>query len=278
MRVHTNVSSLQAQRAVSEHTKEIESTSGKLSSGLRVRSAADDAASFAIGAQLNSKIRTLNQSKRNANDAVSELQIVEASMNKMSELLVRLREISIAAANDTVDESQRTMMNYEYMQMRHELERVSQGMSINQNTLVKVGEITGARTFNIGGHDEPESKVKLDTEMMTLNEYKLNLVDSHVKTKYDAQINLQYIDKAITRLSSSRAYVGSIMQRMDRASTSLTDMATDSSTARSRMLDADFAHEASVRTKSQLLLNGATGVLSQANNLGANALKLLKDS
>ena len=278
MRVHTNVASLQAQRAVSEHTKDIESTSGKLSSGLRVRSAADDAAAFAISSQLNSKIRTLKQSERNANDAISELQIVEGSMDKMSGLLVRLREISIAAANDTVDETQREMMNYEYMQMRHELERVSKGMSINQNTLVKVGEITGARTFNIGGADEPESKIKLDTEMMTLNEYKLNLVDSNVKTKYDAQINLQYIDKAITRLSSARAYVGSIQQRMERASLSLNDNAVDASTARGRLVDADFAHEASVRTKSQLLLNGATGVLSQANNLGANALKLLKDS
>lgn len=278
MRVHTNVASLQAQRAVGEHTKDIESTSGKLSSGLRVRSAADDAASFAISTQLNSKIRTLKQSERNANDAVSELQIVEATMNKMSELLVRLREVSIAAATDTVDEAQRTMMNYEYMQTLHEIERVSQSTSINQNTLVKVGEITGARTFNIGGADEPESKIQLDTEIMTLTKYNLGIVDSHVKTKYDAQINLQYIDKAITRLSSARAYVGSIHQRMERAASSLNENAGTSSEARSRMIDADYAQEASMRTKSQLLLQSATGVLSQANNIGASALKLLQNS
>jgi flagellin len=278
MRVHTNVSSLRAQRALGEHTKDIESSEGKLSSGLRVRTAADDAASLAIGSNLNAKNRSLKQAERNANDAISEFQVAEGAMSEMASMLTRLRELSVNAATDTLGDPERQMLNYEYMQIRNELERVAESTRFNGRAIMQVGELTGMREFQVGVRMEESSRIGGESSKITVNEFKLNLVDSNIKTKFDAQINLKYIDKAIETLSGQRAFLGGVQQRLSIAATISNTDSQNTLAAKSRIMDADYAEETAKNMKSKQLQMGATGVLAQANNLGANALKLLKDS
>src|SRR5688572_1550944 len=123
MRINTNVSALQAQRAMSEHNRQVESASGKLSQGTRVRFAADDAASLSIGTKLNSEIRSKGVALRNANDAISEFQVAEGAMNEISSMLIRLKELSMQAANDHLVNTDRLLLNEEYMEIRREVER-----------------------------------------------------------------------------------------------------------------------------------------------------------
>jgi len=121
MRLNTNVSALRAQRSMSEHTKQIESATGKISSGSRVRNGADDAASLSIGSKQKSNIRSQNQAIRNANDAIGQFQTAEGAMNEMGNMLVRLRELSVQAASGHLEDSERGMLNNEYVQLRREI-------------------------------------------------------------------------------------------------------------------------------------------------------------
>jgi flagellin len=123
VRINTNVSSLRAQRAVSEHNKQIENSTGKISSGTRVRSAADDSASLSLGIKSKTQIRSQYQALRNANDVVSELQVAEGGMTEVSSMLIRLKELSLQASSDTLQDSDRGMLNSEYMALRQEIER-----------------------------------------------------------------------------------------------------------------------------------------------------------
>lgn len=278
MRIHTNVSSLKAQRAVGEHTKDIEDSSGKLSSGLRVRTAADDAASLAIGTNLTGKNRSMRQAQRNANDAISEMQVVEGAMSELSNLLSRMRELSVNAATDTLGDPERAMLNYEYMSLRNEFERIAQSTQFNGRAIMSVKELTGYREFQIGIGNDTHSKIQVTPGQLTVNEFKMKLVDSRIDNKIDAQLNLGYIDEAMQKLSGQRAFLGGVQNRLHMTVEASEAGVHSIDQAKSRIMDADFAHESAQRIRSTQLLQGAAGVLTQANQLGANALKLIKEN
>lgn len=277
MRLNTNVSSLQAQRAVGEHVKDMQSSSGKLSSGQRVRTASDDAASLSIGTQLKSKERSTLQAMRNTTDAISEFQVAEGSFNELSSAVNRLRELSMQAASDSVDDNQRQMIDYEYMQLRNEMERIAETTHFNGRQLLRVGANDPTRDFQIGVRSGGGSRMSVKSEDFTVNEFKLDLVDSHVRTKFDAQLNLGYLDKAVEKLSAQRAYLGSIQNRLNHVNSTLEVDRVNTADSASKMLDADMAEESSANIRAKMKMNSATSVLTQANNLGASALKLLKD-
>lgn len=274
MRLNTNVSSLTAQRAVSEHVKDMQSSSGKLSSGQRVRTASDDAASLSIGTQLKSKERSTLQAIRNTSEAVSEFQVAEGAFNELSSMVSRLHELSVQAATDTVDDNQRAMINMEYMQLREEIERVSASTQFNGRQLLRVGANDPTRDFQVGVHKD-EGRLSFDSEQVTVNEFKLDLVDSNVLTKTDAQINLGYVKQAVEKLAGQRAYLGSMQNRLNHISSALENDRQQTQTTTSKLLDADLASESAALAKAKMLTQGATAVLGQANNLGNSALKLL---
>ena len=276
MRLNTNVSSLQAQRAVGDHVKDMQSAQGKLSSGTRVRTASDDAASLSIGTQLKSKERSTMQAMRNTTDAISAFQVAEGSYNELSGMVSRLRELSIQAASDLVDDNQRQMIDYEYMQLRHEMERVAETTNFNGQHLLRVGANDPTRVFQVGVNAGSDSQLTTNAEDMTVNEFKLDLVDSHVRTKFDAQLNLDYLEKATEKLSSQRAYLGSIQNRLTHVNANLETDRINTASATSRIMDADMAYESANNFKSKMQMNSATSVLTQANNLGSSALTLLK--
>lgn len=276
MRLNTNVSSLQAQRAVGDHVKDMQSSSGKLSSGQRVRTASDDAASLSIGTQLKTKERSTLQAMRNTTDAISAFQVAEGSFNELSGMVSRLRELSVQAASDHVDDNQRQMIDYEYMQLRHEMERIAESTQFNGQQLLRVGVNDPTKDFQIGVGSGNGSQLSVSSEEMTVNEFKLDLVDSHVRTKYDAQLNLGYLEKAVEKLSSQRAYLGSIQTRLAHVNSTLETDRLNTSASASRIMDADLAYEAANNFKTKMQMNSATSVLTQANNMGATTLTLLK--
>ncbi len=277
MRINTNVSSLQALRAVSEHNKSVENSTGKIASGTRVRSAADDAAALSLGIKSHSTIRSQYQAIRNANDAISEFQVAEGGMNEVSAMLTRLRELSIQASSDTLQDEDRGMLNEEYMALRHEIERQTKTTRLREDTLLRPTGNMQTREFQIGTSTDSASRLVVNQEDLTLSEFNMGIVDSHIPTAEEARLNLQYIDQAIDKVAHNRARVGALSNRVQSSINNLGTSTVNESAANSQRMDADYAYETAKKISSEQKLNAATSVLAQSNNLSAVALKLLKD-
>ena len=277
MRINTNVSSLRAQRAVSEHSKQVEDSTGKISSGTRVRSAADDSASLSIGLKTKTEIRSQYQAIRNANDAVSELQVAEGGMTEVSAMLMRLKELSVQAASDTLQDSDRGMLNQEYIQLRHEIEREIKTTRFRGDTLLRPTGGESTREFQIGTDNGSNSKMVVNQEDLTLSEFNMSIVDSSIPTAEEARINLGYIDQAIAKVAHNRAKVGSLQNRLASTVNNLDTSVVNESAANSQRMDTDYAFETAQRISGKQKLDAATSVLAQTNNMSAMALKLLKN-
>jgi flagellin len=277
MRINTNVAALQAQRAMSEHNKTVENASGKLAAGTRVRSAADDAASLAIGNKTKTEIRSKTAALRNANDAISEFQIAEGSMNEISNMLVRLKELSMQAANGHLENEQRQLLNLEYMEMRREIERTINDTSRNGFDVLTSTGGSQIREYQIGTGNDADSKFRVDQGNFALTEFNMSLVDSNVINAEEARLNLGYIDQAIQKVSSARANLGAVQGRVTSAINNLDISKSNESAAYSQTMDADFAFEASEKIRGEIKLDAASSILAQSSNFSAMALKLLKD-
>lgn len=275
MRINTNVSALRAQRSMTEHTTQIENASGKISSGSRVRNASDDAASLSIGTKQKTSIRSQHQAIRNANDAVSQFQVAEGGMNEIGSMLTRMKELSLQSSNGHLQDSDRALLNVEYMQVRREVERVAQSTQYNGTDLLqdKSGQ---TRDFMIGINNDENSKLSYEGNELAVSEFNLGLVDSNIDNVQDSRINLGHIDKAIETLSGKRASAGSYQNRIQSAISNLEQRNLNETDAMSKVMDADMAYETAERMKSEGKLMAATSVLAQSAQFNAMALKLLK--
>lgn len=276
MRIQTNVSALQAQRAMSEHSKQVENSSGKLAQGTRVRSASDDAASLSIGTKHSTNIRSQNQAIRNANDAVSEFQIAEGAMGEVSSMLVRLKELSIQASTDTLQNSDRELLNLEYMALRREIERTIQTTRNASGLSLKASSSDTTRDFQIGTSTDANSRMSVNTADLSLSEFNMSIVDSSIPTSEEARLNLNYIDQAIQKVAHNRANIGALQGRLQNTINNLDTSKLNESAANSQRMDTDYAYETSEKIRAEQKLSAATVIAGQANNLGASALKLLK--
>lgn len=272
MRINTNVSSLQAQRAMREHNKQVQDSSGNLSSGVRVRSAADDAASLALGLKKNSQIRSQNQALRNTNDAVSELQVAEGGMNEINDMLVRLKELSIQASNGTLLDEERGLINNEYMALRREIERQARVTEMRGEPLLYSD---GSREFMIGTQSNPNSQLTINQEDLLLTEFNMKIVDSNVENAEEARLNLSCIEDALDKVAQNRARVGSLQSRLSSSMNNLEISKINESSSYSRIMDADYAFETAEKLNGERKLATAAAVLSQTKNLGTDVLKLI---
>ena len=275
MRINTNVSALRAQRAMSEHNNKIESASGKISSGSRVRNASDDAASLSIGTKQKSNIRSQHQAIRNANDAIGEFQVAEGAMSEIGNILVRLKELSIQSASDHLQDSERGMANMEYMQLRKEAERIAQSTKLNGVNLLQ-NKSGNTRDFMIGINNDSNSKMSLKGTELGVSEFNLSIIDSNISSVTDARLNIGYIDSAIETLASKRATAGAYQNKAQSAISNLEQTNVNESDAMSRTMDADMAYEVSEKMRSEGKLQAATSVLAQSSQFSAMTLKLLE--
>ncbi len=273
-RINTNIPSLTAQTTSKKVAREKEESLAKLSSGERITKAADDAAGLAISEKLKAEIRSSKQANRNANDGLALVQTAEGGLSETSNLLTRMRELSMQSATDSMDDRDRSKSEIEYQQLKSELERISQVTEFNGTKLLN-GQ-GKALTFQVGvGADSEDDHIVYDTKSLNAGSESLGVSHLSVSSKLTAQDGLARLDRAIDKVSGHRALLGSIQNRLNTSSNNLMIYNENMNQANSRIRDVDYAVETANVAKSDILSDANTAVLSQANVSPQAAVKLL---
>jgi flagellin len=285
--VLTNVTSLDAQRNLNKTQSALATSIGRLSSGMRINSAADDAAGLGISENLSANIRSMAQAQRNANDGISMSQVAEGSMNDMQGIVTRMRELSVQSSNATLGKTERGYIQTEFKQLSNEIDRISAVTDFNGQKLLN-GTASNGLTFQIGIQNTANDRIVMS--IGTLNTNSLGSTAGAVSpastttsiklaclsTATLAQAAIGTFDKAIQQLSQARASVGATQNRMTVTVSNLSMTQQNLTAANSRIMDVDVAAESSSLTKSQILAQAGLAVLAQANSLPQSALKLLQ--
>lgn len=277
LRIATNTSSLNAQRHLRNSRRLLDRSIERLSSGYRVNRAGDDAAGLAISEKLRAKTRGLIQAKRNASDGISLIQVAEGGLGEIQNILVRLRELGVQSASDTIGDEERRYLEEEYQSLKEEIDRIANVTEFNGTVLLD--GTGGSLDFqvNTGGLNLlGVDRITFDAFKSDVNVDKLGLEELGVKSKEDAQRSLAFIDKAIEDVSSIRGDLGAIENRLSSTIANLAISIENLSAANSRIKDVDIADETSELTKNNILTQAGISVLAQANSIPEMALSLLK--
>ena len=274
LRINTNVASLNARRNLGKTRFELSRTLEKLSSGERINRAGDDAAGLAISENLKAQIRGLGQAERNAEDGVSLVQIAEGALAEISNILIRLRELSVQAASDTIGRTERKFLNVEFEQLTSEIDRIANSTEFNRVPLLNG---TGAVfDIQIGTRNDPISdRLTFDASSADVNVAALGLNLASVADKISSQNSLSSIDQAIVSVSAIRADFGALQNRLQSTINNIQVSIENLSAANSRVRDADIAKETAELTRANILVQAGTSVLAQANTSSKNALQLI---
>lgn len=278
LRIATNVSSLTSQRHLRETRELLDRSLERLSSGYRINRAGDDAAGLAISEKLRAKTRGLVQAQRNASDGISLIQVAEGGLNEVQNILVRLRELGVQAASDTIGSRERKYLDLEYQSLKEELDRIANGTEFNGTYLLD--GTGGSLDFqvNTGGENLlGVDRISFDAFKLDVNTDKLGMEELSVDSKVNAQNSLAAIDRAIEDVSATRAELGAIENRLSATIRNLGISIENLSAARSRIKDVDIADETAELTKHNILMQAGTSVLTQANNVPKLALSLLQN-
>jgi flagellin len=274
LRIATNIQSMNAQRNLSGSFERQASALNKLSSGQRITKAGDDAAGLAISEKLKGSIRSMQQANRNANDGISLIQTAEGGINEVSNILLRLRELSVQAASDTVGDVERGFTNKEFQNLKSEIDRISNVTKFNGANLLNGSGKT--LDFQVGIDNSPENdRLQYATAATDVTLGHLGLSDTGTNSKESAQNNLAKIDMAIQGVNENRAGLGALQNRLSSTVNNLAISTENLAAANSRIRDTDMASESSELTKQSILSQAGTAVLSQANSSQNLALKLL---
>ncbi len=274
LRINTNTSSIAAQRALGITKNNLDSNLRKLSSGERITRASDDAAGLAISEKLKGHIRGLRQAKRNSDDGISLIQTAEGGLNEISNIIIRLRELSIQAASDTVGDTERGFSNIEFQNLLEEVQRISQGSEFNGKKLLNGSG--GVVEIQVGIHNDPTNdRIKYDSTTTDSTLESLGLTGEAIANKEGAQLSLAKLDDALVRINGTRANLGALQNRLQSASNTIAITEENFSAANSRIRDVDVASETADMAKNNILAQAGVSVLAQANQTPNFALKLL---
>jgi len=271
VRINQNISALNAYRNLSITNTALSKSMEKLSSGLRINRAADDAAGLAISEKMRGQVRGLAQAIRNAQDGISLIQTAEGALNETHAILQRMRELAVQAANDTYDDDDRLQIQAEVDQLIDELDRIAQTTQFNTKVLLKGDFATTALTFHIGANiDQGVALTIADMQSSALT------VDGiSVTTQALANSAISSIDAAIETVSTERAKLGAMQNRLEHTINNLSVAKENLTAAESRIRDVDMAEEMMAFTRNQILMQAGTAMLAQANQVPAVVLQLL---
>jgi flagellin len=274
LRINTNVASINAQRSLRSTRGSLDKSLERLSSGSRINRAGDDAAGLAISENLKAQIRGLKQSERNAQDGISMVQVAEGGLTEISAIMIRLRELAVQAASDTIGAPERKFLNVEYEALINEVDRISNATEFNKVPLLNGAG--GVIDIQVGtGNNASVDRIAFDPGATNVSSTALGLNLTSVMDKNSAQACLGFMDRAIQSVSSIRADFGAIQNRLQ-STVNNTGIAIENlSAANSRIRDTDMAEETAELTKQNILQQAGVSVLSQANNSGKGALSLL---
>jgi len=253
--------------------QERETVSGLEHAGRR-QPAAGDAAGLAISENLRAQFRGMRQANRNANDGISLVQVAEGSLNEVSNMLIRLRELGVQAASDTIGNTERKFLDVEYQQLKSEIQRVTESTNFNGYDLLN--GTGGIIDIQVGTHNDPfKDRISFDASAADASLQALGLTAESAATKEGAQLSLDVVDNALVSINAIRANFGAMQNRLTSTSNNLLVADENLSAANSRIRDTDVAAETSEMTRNNILLQAGISVLGQANNSQQMALKLL---
>ena len=271
--VNTNVQSLNAQRNLDVNQAGLATVFQRLSSGLRVNTARDDAAGLAVSEGIRAFVNGSNVGIRNANDGISLANTAEAALGQVTNNLQRIREIAVQAANGTISDTQRTNLSAETAQLATEITRIIQNTSFNGNQLLSGGSNL---VFQIGAQSGTTDQLTVTAQQLSAVANSISAGAGLTSSQANASATIGTIDTQLTSVTTARATFGAVTNRFEAVIANLQVYAESLSAARGRIIDADFAAETAALTRSQILQQASTSVLAQANALPQNALTLLR--
>jgi flagellin len=277
--INTNIASLNAQRNLSSSQSSLSTSMQRLSSGLRINSAKDDAAGLAIAERMNAQVRGMNVAIRNSNDGISLSQTAEGALSKVGDSLQRMRELAVQARNSTNSEDDKDSLNKEFAELQSEIKRVLGGTAFNGKKIL--GTDATALTFQVGANTTDDDTIIVKTTDMTANTTitavtgDTTVIDSTATAGAIADV-IDGIDTAIDTINNTRATFGATQSRFDAVIANLQQGVENQSAARSRIMDADFASETANLSRSQILLQAGNAMIAQANQAPQQVLSLLR--
>jgi flagellin len=263
--INTNVQSLNAQRNLNTSQSSLATSMQRLSSGLRVNSAKDDAAGLAIAERMNTQVRGINVAIRNANDGISMAQTAEGALATVTEALQRMRELAVQAQNATNGTGDRANLDTEYQALSQEITRIAAQTKFNGVAVVGAG--AGAQVFQVGPNGG---------DTLTITTSTITTVGGSLTTAANASTALGAIDTTLTTITTDRATYGAAMSRFGMAIQNLMITGENQSAARGRIMDADYAAETSNLARAQILQQAGNAMVAQANQLPQQVLQLLR--
>ena len=313
--INTNIKSLISQNALNINSRALSSAMEQLSTGKRINSAADDAAGLAISSRMTAQIRGLDQAVRNANDGISLLNTAEGALIEVTNMLQRMRELAVQAANDTYTDNDRASLGLEYKQLMIEINRIAQNTQWNGMSILNNNSASGTSIGTGGTVDDPtatgtelrnikfqvgananqtisvqfrdfsipmdattgEPKASVTPAPTTIFSDDATLNNTSISSSVNANTAISRIDVAINRINEQRATFGAVVNRLTYAGDNLTNVSQNTTESRSRILDTDYAKASSELSRTQIIQQAATAVLAQANTDQQSVLKLLQN-
>ena len=282
VQIFNNIASVNARRLLDENSARLTQSIQRMSSGIRINKASDDAAGLAISEGLRSDIRTLRQAKRNANDGMSLVQITEGALQEQGNILIRLRELASQSANGTVGSTERASMQLEFSALRDEVDRISSTTEFNGQGLVDGSLASSVSSsdhvlIQIGLTNHANSRMNLNTavNLTEMTSTGLEIHNLSLTSADDALVALEVMDTAINTMVASRGKIGAVQNRLATSVSTLSLTIENYSAAESQIRDADMAFEIAELTKNQILVQASTAMVSQANMIPQGVLSLL---
>ena len=277
--INTNIGSLNAQRNMQASQSSLAQSMTRLSSGLRINSAKDDAAGLAIAERMNAQVRGMNVAVRNANDGISLSQTAEGALSKVGDSLQRMRELAVQARNATNSDDDKTSLNKEFAELQKEIGRVLGGTAFNGKNIL--GDDATTLTFQVGANTTEHDEIELETINMTTESTITAVTGTSASIDASASVAdiktvIDNIDTAINTVNEKRATFGAAQSRFDAVISNLQQSVENQSAARSRIMDADFAAETANLSRSQILQQAGNAMIAQANQAPQQVLSLLR--
>jgi flagellin len=297
MRIVHNISSMTTQSSLLKTNRELKTSLERLSTGLRINRASDDAAGLGVSENLRTQVKGTSQAMRNAQDGIAAINVAEGAANEVSDILQRMRELAVQSSNDTLTSTERAYTNQEYGQLKTEIDRIAEVTNYNGMKLISsTGATTNAR-FGIGGAAgsgsalwvDANSAYGFDSITITIDTLSSNLLGSGAQSGGAANLSATYLtaqassvnaiknlDESIDSVNMMRSNMGAFINRLEHAINNLTVSNTNQQAAEAQIRDVDFANESASFSKNQILMQSGTAMLAQANQSSQGVLSLLR--
>ena len=282
LKIFNNPSSINAQRLLAANSERLAKSVERISSGVRINKASDDAAGLAVSEALRSDIRAMRQAMRNANDGISMINVTEGALNEQSSILIRLRELASQSSTGTVGSTERQTIQLEFNSLRNEVDRITQSTTFNGQGLIDGALASGINSANqvvlqIGINSNANSQINLNEEMnlSAITSTALSIQNLSLTSIDSALTALASLNTAISSVAQGRGKVGAVQNRLTRTINNLGVTIENLQAAESSIRDADIAEEIAELTRNQILVQSATAMVGQANMIPQSILQLL---